>query len=532
MSKSITPIIFGTTDGLEVKYLPYLGDQILRLEDNWVDLKEADINLLDNAPLYYFQRREHLGSVINFIGAYWAVKEIGYARQGSFAGAGFWLEGVTVNYQEIVIEINRLQKLLSSQAILNGQFRKKISETNYQLELNTSSAITGSVATLPRPLISAKKTFIQIGNENIESILNWIQKSEASLNFTEIFIGSQAHFIKLKNVTNNRLPFLGLSNLLDECYSVVQLQTRKNTEIIRKKIEDDFLKKEKENQLIYQQEISNLKSEIQNKENNIKNILNTLSLEDANKWRKKIFPSAEPPSSASLMPKSIKRPLDTYESNIKDKFPVENKNTVNTVVIDEIEDINNRTFIIAMCLMLLIAIGMYFADEISNIVKGSSKKTPDVQTKLPDNKYEQDDSFQNNRQNTDVKLNNDNSEVSKDQNQENVNNSNCFQKDKWISVVYPVDIGTQEGDGIVKEFSNKIKPFCKPLLIDASCSQKLKNINSILAKQNSNYQIELPKSCVEAANNSSGFTAKFIIKEPVNQKADVKVIGNVPSTKK
>jgi hypothetical protein len=81
-------------------------------------------------------------------------------------------------------------------------------------------------------------------------------------------------------------------------------------------------------------------------------------------------------------------------------------------------------------------------------------------------------------------------------------------------------------------FSNKIKPFCKPLLIDASCSQKLKNINSILAKQNSNYQIELPKSCVEAANNSSGFTAKFIIKEPVNQKADVKVIGNVPSTKK
>jgi hypothetical protein len=182
--------------------------------------------------------------------------------------------------------------------------------------------------------------------------------------------------------------------------------------------------------------------------------------------------------------------------------------------------------------MLLIALGFFYLDEISNLVKGSAKHTPDMQTKFPNNKYEQDDPFQNNKQNTDVRLNNDNSEVSKDQNQENANNSNCFQKDKWISVVYPVDIGTQEGDGIVKEFSNKIKPFCKSLLIDASCSQKLKNINLILAKQNSNYQIELPKSCVDAANNSSGFTAKFIIKEAVNQKADVKVIGNVSSTKK
>jgi len=537
MSKSITPIIFGTTDGLEVRHLPFLGDQILRLEDSWIDLKESDINLLDDNPLYYFQRREHLGSVINFLGAYWAVKEIGYSRQGSFVGAGFWFEGVVVNSHEIVKEIDKLHKSLAVQAIVNGQFRKKISETNLQLEINVANTIIGSVSRLPKSSNSAKKVFLQVGNDSVETILNWIQKSEASLLFSEIFMGTKEHYTSFKNLSNDKLPFQNLSSLLDECYLILQSQTLKNTEIIKKKIEDDFIKKENEIKINFQKEISKLKGDAQDKDVIVKNLLGSLNVEQAKIWRQKLFPSLEAATSASLMPKSMKRPVDSYEKNTSAKTT--NENTYrNTSVVEEENnsfEISNFTFYTSLVLIFLLFLCTFYSEEILLKIRNEPQKPLAAQVQMPTNKPNnngQEEVFPNSTTFPENSTPKEMSIDSKDKNKKNDSDITCFQKEQWVSVLYPVDIGAQEGEGLFKEFTNKIKPFCKPLLSESSCSQKLKIINLVLTKQNSNYIIELPKSCMDAANNSNVFLPKFIIKDNINQKQDVKVLGNVPPAKR
>ena len=231
MSQSITPVLFGTTAGLELKLFPSHGTCPEGLQDNWIELKSDDLTLLPDFPLFYFHRRQHQNQVLTWIGGYWSAREIGYARPGGYAGAGLWLSNITVNEQAAVQVIQGLYQSLASLALSNGQFQQKLSDLKVPRPAYLELLIESASDVLHGCSTTGKRALFQSSKVELNEILEWAQRRSSASIYSEVLIGSPQHFPIESKHHSREVPSKSLAGLLDQSFRQLEHKLQQTTQL-------------------------------------------------------------------------------------------------------------------------------------------------------------------------------------------------------------------------------------------------------------------------------------------------------------
>ena len=246
MKKSITPVLFGTTAGLELKFLPSHGERASGLQDNWIELRGEEFNLSEVAPVIFIQRREVNGSNLTWIGGYWAAREIGYARPGGYTGAGFWLENVVVDHQILINVLKDLYASLSASAMSNGQFIQKLAETKITRPQELPALIS-SESTIKNGLsVIGQSIHIQVEGTEVLDTVSWALTHKTAEVYSSIYIGSSSHYNAPGKSNFSNKIFVGLLPATQKSYELKEQEGLNEINTIKKEFSTKLEQKERE----------------------------------------------------------------------------------------------------------------------------------------------------------------------------------------------------------------------------------------------------------------------------------------------
>lgn len=193
---TITPCVFGTTNGFEIRTLTEVP---LIVEDLGFGVTRSEVELSDQDECVKIFRLRIKSEVYTWIGLYRKCYEIGFSREGGYYGAGLWLAGITVNARLALDVVRNLADQVSRLAIENGRFMRPL------------STITNSMA-IPPGLVPMKETserYLRGGlsaeatpgayicqADALREIVDWAQNDMLADKFRSLIIASPSSFPK------------------------------------------------------------------------------------------------------------------------------------------------------------------------------------------------------------------------------------------------------------------------------------------------------------------------------------------------
>ena len=255
---TITPCVFGTTNGFEIRTLTEVP---LIVEDLGFGVTRSEVELSDQDECVKIFRLRIRSEVYTWIGLYRKCYEIGFSREGGYYGAGLWLAGITVNARLALDVVRNLADQVSRLAIENGRFMRPL------------SAITNSMDIPPGlvPMKEASERYLRGGLSAeatpgayicqavaLREIVDWAQTDMLADKFRSIIIASSDSFPK------------GASNRLERYTDLTEVLRRLQNDVAIKigRLEADKRGLEKyqadleANFLAAQQEINVLKRDV------------------------------------------------------------------------------------------------------------------------------------------------------------------------------------------------------------------------------------------------------------------------------
>lgn len=209
---TITPCVFGTTNGFEIRSLTEVP---LIVEDLGFGVTRSEVELSDKDECVKIFRLRIRSEVYTWIGLYRKCYEIGFSREGGYYGAGLWLAGITVNARLALDVVRNLADQVSHLAIENGRFMRPL------------SAITKSMD-IPPGLVPMKETSQRYSRGGLSAeatpgayicqavalreIVDWAQNDMLADKFRSLIIASANSFPK--SASNRLERYADLTEIL------------------------------------------------------------------------------------------------------------------------------------------------------------------------------------------------------------------------------------------------------------------------------------------------------------------------------
>lgn len=196
VQSSITPCVFGTTNGFEIQTLTKVP---LNMDSLIFGVTRSEVELSDRDECVKVFRMRTKSEVYTWIGIYRKTYEIGFSREGGYYGAGLLLAGITVNAR-IALEVLRdLADQVSQFAISDGRFQCLLSSITDEMRVPTGlGPLKESSARHLRGGLSAEATPIayvrQYGSPR--ETVDWAQTAMLGEKFRAVIIGPEAGFPK------------------------------------------------------------------------------------------------------------------------------------------------------------------------------------------------------------------------------------------------------------------------------------------------------------------------------------------------
>lgn len=201
---SITPCIFGTSNGFEIQTLTKVP---LNIDSMVFAVTRSEVELSANDECVKMFRARSKSDIHTWIGVYRKAYEIGFSREGGYYGAGLWLAGITVNARIALEVLKDLADQVNRLALSDGQFKRPLSSIADDMQapaglgpLKESSAayLRGglSVEALPTAY------FPQYGSPR--EMVDWAQTAIFGENFRALIVGPEGGFPK---APSSRLEF-------------------------------------------------------------------------------------------------------------------------------------------------------------------------------------------------------------------------------------------------------------------------------------------------------------------------------------
>ena len=219
---TITPCVFGTTNGFEIRTLTEVP---LNIEDLGFGVMRSEVELSDQDECVKIFRLRIKSEVYTWIGLYRKCYEIGFSREGGYYGAGLWLAGITVNARLALDVVKNLADQVNRLAIENGRFMQPL------------SAITNSME-IPPGLVPMKETsehYFRGGlspeampgayicqTSALREIVDWAQNDMLADKFRSLIIASANSFPK--GASNRLERYTDLTEILRKLQNDVAIK--------------------------------------------------------------------------------------------------------------------------------------------------------------------------------------------------------------------------------------------------------------------------------------------------------------------
>ena len=193
---SITPCIFGTTNGFEIQTLTKVP---LNIDSLSFGVTQSEVELSSRDECVKVFRVRIKSEIYTWIGLYRKAYEIGFSREGGYYGAGLWLAGITIQTRIALDVLKDLADQVNRLALSEGQFQRPLSAIADEMHAPASlGPLRDSSARYLRGGLSPEAmptAYVPIYGSPRETV-DWAQTTVFAEKFRAVIIGPEGGFPK------------------------------------------------------------------------------------------------------------------------------------------------------------------------------------------------------------------------------------------------------------------------------------------------------------------------------------------------